>query len=93
MLLSSCYHISYHNFNDRPAEFWPHQTTAHILLYGWINLGPFNIKSYCPHGVNRIQSEVTLFDFLFSTFTAGFYSPRTVKFWCNKPLEKQDESE
>ena len=49
-------------------------------------VAPTKVRSVCPSGASLVVIEQTVTDGLAHYLSLGFYSPKTIKFWCKRRI-------
>ena len=67
---------------------------SHYLLFGLIGVDAVDVNEICPNQtLVRVKNYFTIEDALFTITTAGLYTPKSTKIWCETPRDQGDSEE
>jgi len=55
---------------------------VNYTFWGLVGSPTFDASELCAHGLARLESEMAPLDVVLASLTLGFWSPRTVSFYC-----------
>jgi hypothetical protein len=79
--LSACYHITV-NTGATPTATVVDKQWANSFIYGLVPPPELNVKSECPNGVARVETEHSFVNGLVAAITWQIYTPMHVKVTC-----------
>ncbi|HJQ20368.1 MAG TPA: hypothetical protein VJ867_08485 [Gemmatimonadaceae bacterium] len=79
--LSACYHITVVS-NAQPSSTVVDAPWQHGFIQGLVPPAEMNVKSQCPKGVAKVETEQSFVNALATGITWGLYSPMHVHVTC-----------
>lgn len=80
-VLPGCYHATI-DTGLPPSGTVIHQTFASGWIYGLVPPKTVEAASKCPHGVARVETQLSFVNQLVSFLTFGIYTPMEIKVTC-----------
>ncbi|EAR10789.1 Bor family protein [Reinekea blandensis] len=89
LLLTGCSTVTIAPGGQKTAHTEPHyEAQKPSYLLGLMGDNRVDVSAICsPYSVRQMQAQRTIHNALAAAFSAGIYTPHTVKVWCDTPEE------